>query len=154
VPKTQELANFDLTSPYWENVVALGTVPKTTPSLFLERIAVRADNPITLDCRQSTMIIYVESVAEGAYLKFMRALGTAEFPDALGTVYLYSKEYGDEEPVVNKVYDLEPGDNILVSDATYTVYCDDEVGASVLLAGVDSGFQCGGRPCHGYTKKT
>jgi hypothetical protein len=144
------LAEFSLNGTFWENLKSCEEPAEYTPALFLERLNIADGYGIKLNRYAGTMIIYVEAVAPGAKLKFMRAIavpGLTPEQQAKELAYVYSHEYGDEHAEMNKVYDLEPGDRILVSEASYTLYCDHEVGASVLLSGIDPGYHCGGRPC-------
>ncbi len=154
IPMNTPLASFVLPKEVWDNLVELEALEDNRPHLFVERLQIRDGNVIPMDCRQSTVVVYVEGKADGARLMFTRAIGTEKNPDARGLVLLYNSEYpSGEEANFTERYELEKGDRILISDATYSITCDDPNGATLIMAGIDTGLICGGRPCPGYDKK-
>jgi hypothetical protein len=148
---SQSLAAFGLDGKFWDQLKGCETPPEYTPELFLTRRKIADGYRIDLARYAGTMIIYVESIAKDARLKFRHGIVKLGLkPEDLEgeSTRLYIKQSnGDATAVLNKTYDLLVGDRILVSDATFELYCDHPDGAVVLLAGIDPGYQCGGRPC-------
>ncbi|HEY7033224.1 MAG TPA: hypothetical protein VH482_17930 [Thermomicrobiales bacterium] len=109
--------------------------------LYLARRFIASDQPIPENMRVGATLYYVASVAEDGYLDLTHTEAST------GTTTVHSHNGDNHDIPAGTTIKLYAGDAALVVDATYRIECDAFEGGTLLMAGLDQGGGCAGRPC-------